>query len=170
MVSGFIALVFLSYLAVGQEVTVTPGKNSVVLSIPASKSYQLMASEEKQPTLSLQCAEKGKNRVHLLMFSAGEALTENDAETAPRSGEFVLMMKFGGTKQPTTWIPYGNRETFAYYGKTEPERAKFIQSLFTNPSAAIEFKPFLTGVTVTSIFDLSRLRDEMAKHPECSLQ
>jgi len=168
--SGLLITLFCSLLAAAQEVTVTPGKNGVLLSIPASKSYQLMASEEKQPTLSIQCSAKGNKSVHILMFSAGEAITENDAEMTPRSGQFVLMMKFGGTKQPTSWIPYGNPETFAYYGKTEAERVKFIQSLFTNPSAAIEFKPFLTGQTVTSVFNLTPLHDEMAKHPECSLQ
>ena len=129
-----------------------------------------MASEEKQPTLSVECAQSGKKSVHVLMFSAGEAIAENNAETAPRSGEFSLTMKFGGTKQTTSWIPYGNPETFAYYGKTELERVKFMQSLFTNPTVAIEFKPFLSGQTVTSIFDLTRLHDEMAKHPECNLQ
>ena len=116
--SGLVVIVFCSILAFGQEVTVTPSKNSVVLSIPASKTYHLMVSEEKQPTLSIQCSQSanGKKSVHILMFTPGEAISENDAETAPRSEEFVLMMKVGNTKTPTDWIPYGKTETFAYYG------------------------------------------------------
>ena len=166
--SGLLAIVFFSLLVAAQEVTVTPGKNSVLLSIDASKSYHLVTTEEKQPTLSIQCAEKGKKSVHLLMFSPGGAMAEDNLETVPRSGEFTLTMTIGNTKQTTSWIPYGNSETFAYYGKTEPERVKFIQSLLTYPTASIQFKPFLTGVAVTSVFDLSMLRDELAKHPECA--
>jgi len=169
-VLGLLTVLCGCLLAMGQEVTVTPGKNSVLLSIPASKSYQLMVAEDKQPTLSLQCAQSGKKSAHILMFTPGEAMAEDNAETEPRSGEFTLTMKFGNTKTTTSWIPYGKPETFAYYGKTEPERVKFLQTLFTNPTAAIEFKPFLSGQTVTTVFDLTKLHDEMVKHPECSLQ
>jgi hypothetical protein len=70
----------------------------------------------------------------------------------------------------TNWIPYGDTATFAYYGKTEPERLTFIQSILGSPAVSIEFKPFLTGTPVTSSFDLSKLRDEMDKHPECALR
>jgi hypothetical protein len=34
----------------------------------------------------------------------------------------------------------------------------------------VEFKPFLTGQTIISIFDLAPLQAEMAKHPECAMQ
>ena len=47
---------------------------------------------------------------------------------------------------------------------------KFLQSLLSSVTVSIEFKPFLTGVPTTSVFDLSKLRDEMAKYPECTTQ
>ena len=68
----------------------------------------------------------------------------------------------------TAWVPYGDTVTFTYFGKNEPERLKFIQSLLSSGVVSIEFKPFLTGVPTTSVFDLSKLRDEMDKYPECA--
>jgi hypothetical protein len=168
--SGLAAMMFYSLLAIGQEVHVTPGKNSIILSVSAQKSYHLLVSEEKQPTLAVECAAKGKKTMHLLIFSPGEALAEDNQEAAPKSGEFVLNMTIGGNKQVTSWIPYGDTATFAYYGKTEPERLTFIQSILSSPAVSIEFKPFLTGTPVTSSFDLSKLRAEMDKHPECALR
>ena len=161
---------FFSFVAIAQEVTVTPGNHSVVLSIPARKSYQILTTEAKEPTLSIECTAKGKKSVHVLMFAPGGAVAEDNPETVPRSKEFELKLTMGGTKQEVAWIPYGDVGSFAYYGKLEPERVKFIQSLLTNPTVSIEFKPFLTGVPVVTTFDLSTLRDEVAKHPECSFQ
>lgn len=166
---GLVALMLCSLLSMGQEVEVTPGKTSVLLSLPAQKSYNWLASEQKVPTLSLQCAQKGKKSVHLLLFSAQGSVMEDDPETAGRGGQLTFHMTIGGTAQVTTWIPYGDITTYAYYGKTEPERVKFIQYLMTSPTASIHFKPFLTGTTVTTVFDITKLRDEMAKHPECAL-
>lgn len=166
--SGLFAIVCCSYLAFGQEVHVTPIKNGVVLSVAARK-YHILATEEKEPTLSIQCAAKGKKSAHILMFSSGSAITEDNAEIEPRSGEFMLSVTIGGTRQTTDWIPYGDTGGFAYYGKTEPERVKFIQYVLSSPSISIEFKPFLTGVPVTTTFDLGTLREEMDKHPECAL-
>jgi len=159
-----------SLLAQGQEVQVTPGKNSVSLTITAVKSYHFLATEEKQPTLTLECSQKGNKAGHLLLFSAGLEIAEDNPETAPRSGALTLTVKIAGTKQPTTWVAYGNTETFAYYGKTEPERLKFIQSVLSSPTISIQFSPFLTGQVVTSEFDLGQLRNEVAKHPECGLK
>ena len=48
----FAAIFFCSLIAVGQDVEVEPGKNSVSLTITASKSFNLLASEQKQPHLS----------------------------------------------------------------------------------------------------------------------
>jgi hypothetical protein len=45
---------------------------------------------------------------------------------------------------------------------------KFIQYLLGSPTVSIQFKPFLTGVSTTSVFDVSKLREEMEKHPECA--
>jgi len=151
-------------------VEITPGKNSVGLTITANKSYNLLPTEEKQSTLTLMCALKGKKAGHLLLFSPGSEISEDDPESEPRSGQLTLKVKIGGTKQVTSWIPYGSKATFAYYGKTEPERLKFIQDLLASPTISFQFKPYLTGQAVTAEFDLSQLRDEAAKHPECDLK
>jgi len=164
------AILLCSIIAVGQEVEITPGKNSVALTITSSKSYHLLPTEEKQSTLTLMCALKGNKAGHLLLFSPGSEIGEDDPETEPRNGQLTLKLKIGGTKQVTSWIPYGSKATFAYYGKTEPERLEFIQDLLTSPTVSVQFKPYLTGQLVTSDFDLSQLRDEVAKHPECGLK
>lgn len=167
--AGLIGLVLCSFLCMGQEVEVTPGKGSVLISVSAQKAYQWLASEQKVPTLSLQCAQKNKKSVHLLLFSPQGDVTEDNPETAGRTGQVTFHMIIGSAAQLTTWIPYGDAVTYAYYGKTEPERVQFIEYLLKSPSATIQFKPFLTGVTVTSVFDITKLRDEMEKHPECAL-
>jgi hypothetical protein len=167
--SGVSAVVLCSLLALGQEVQVSPGKHSVRLTITA-KSYRLLPTEEMQPTLTLECAVKGNKAGHLLLFSAGGAISEDNPETAPRNGQLTLTMTISGTKQATTWIPYGDTETYAYYGKTEPERLKFIEVLLHSPTASIQFKPFLTGQLIISEFDIGKLRDEAEKYPECGLK
>lgn len=163
-----IAAVLLSALfSSGQEVTVTPGKDSVGLSVSAQKPYELLAGQKKVPVLSIQCVLKSKKSVHLITFTAGEVLAENDAESAPKNKSFVLHMVVGGKSMATDWIPYNDPITYAYYGQTEPERVSFLQLLLNSPSATIEFTPFLTGALATSVFDLSKLHDEVNSHPEC---
>lgn len=171
MKSSCLAAVLLcSLLSLAQEVEITPGKNSVGLKITASKTYHWLTTEEARPTLILECQRKGNKSGHLLLFSPAGAISEATQEMTPRNGALTLTMKIGGTKQATTWIPYTDTETFAYYGKTEPERLQFIQSLLTSPTVLFQFTPFLTGQVVTSEFDLRQLKDEAAKHPECALQ
>lgn len=168
--SSIALVICCSILALGQEVEVAPGKNSVGLTVTASKSYNLLPTEAKQPTLTLECALKGNKAGHLLLFSPGGAIAEENEGLAPRNGALTLTMRTGSTKQATTWIPYGDTATFAYYGKTEPERLQFIRSLLTSPTVSFQFTPFLTGQVVTSEFDISKLREEAAKHPECGLK
>lgn len=126
--------------------------------------------QEKTATLSLECFHKGKTPEHILMFSPGEALSEDNPEAGSKNGIGLLMSMGNGAKTLTTWITYNDVDNYAQYGKTEPERVQFIQKLMKFDTASIEFKPFLTGVSVTSSFDLVKLREEMTKHPECSLQ
>ena len=166
--SGLLAILVCSLLGTGQEVHVSAGKNSVVLSVAAQKPYSLMSGEEKKPVLVVECAQKGKKTVHILKFQPGGMLVEDNPESSGRGGELVLDMTTGGTKEATNWIPYGDTESYAYYGRTEPERMKFILNMLGSPTVSIEFKPFLIGVSTTSVFDISKLRDEMGKHPECA--
>ena len=162
------ALVGSALLASAQDVDVSSTKGGVVLSINATKTYNLLASEQKQPVLAVQCTAKNKKSMHLITFTANEALTEADPEKAPKNGAITLHTVIGGKKEATLWIPYGDTVTFAYYGKTEPERVEFLHQLLSAPSASIQFTPFLTGNGTTSIFDLTKLQEEVAKHPECA--
>lgn len=167
--AGIIAILFCSLFGMAQDIHVSAMKGGIVLSMPAQTSYKLMAGEEKRPQLTLECVPKGKKNSHILLFIAGGALAEDSPETAmARNAEETLLMTINGTKQTTTWVPYGDPQTFAYYGKTEPERAQFLETLMKSGTVAIDFKPFLSGMPVTAVFDLSKLREEMSKHPECS--
>jgi hypothetical protein len=165
-VSGLVAVALWSSLCIGQEVHVSRGKNSVVLSVLAQKPYQLMSGEVKTPALIVECDQKGKKSGHLVKFSASGSLVEDN----PEGSQLTFDMTIGGAKEMTTWVPFGDTVSYAYFGKTEPERVKFIQSLVSAGTVSIEFKPFLTGVPTTSVFDVSKLRDEMAKYPECSVK
>jgi len=168
---GALLLLACSLPLVAQEVDISAVKNGILLTLPARQSYKMMASEEKHPQLSLECLHKGKKSVHILLFVSGGELFEANPEAAnAKNAEETLLMTINGTKQTTTWVPYGDTQTFAYYGKTEPERLQFLQTLFSSGTVAIEFKPFLTGSRVTAVFDVSKLRDEMNKHTECSTQ
>ena len=166
--SGFVAIALWSLLSMGQEVHVSRGNGIVVLSVWAQKPYPLMSGEEKMPTLSVECSQKGKKTVHVLKFSPGGAVVEDSPEVTAKGEQLAFNTTIGGTKQTTSWIPYGDTVSFAYFGKTEPERMKFIQSVLSSGSISIEFKPFLTGAPTTSVFDLSKLRNEMDKYPECA--
>ena len=101
------------------------------------------------------------------MFSAGESVAEDNAETRPKNGEITFTTELKGSKERTNWIPYGDAITYAFYGKTEPERVKFLQLLLASPTFSVEFTPFLTGQALRSEFDVTKLRAEIIQHPEC---
>lgn len=164
------AMIFWANLGVCQTVHTTLQKGGVSMSLSADKAYEIMASEKKTPTLTVQCAHKGKKSMHMVLFSPGGAIAEDKAEDAPRSGELSLDVTVNGKKKPMDWIPYGDTVTFAYYGKTEPERVQFLQALLSSPTISFDFTPFLTGTPITSTFDLSQLREEVSQHPECAMQ
>lgn len=163
------AMMLWATLSVSQTVHVSHAKGGLTLSVSAQKSYDMMASEKKTPVLTVQCAEKGKKTMHMVLFSPGEAIGEDKAEDAPRSGELYLDTTLGGKKDSTPWIPYGDTVTFAYYGRTEPERIQFLRLLLDSPTISFDFTPFLTGTTITSTFDLSQLRQQVTQHPECAM-
>jgi hypothetical protein len=161
------ALLLSSLLCLGQEVTISRGIGTVALSVTAQKSYALMSGEEKSPTLTVECAHKGKKTGHVLSFTAGSALAEGTDMDA-KGAQLILNMTVGGTKQKTGWVPYGDTITYAYFAKSDVDRVKFIQSMLDSGRVSIEFKPFLTGKPTTSVFDVSKVREEMDKSPECA--
>jgi len=167
--SGLVAIILWSLLGMGQEVHVSQGKGIVVLSVWAVKPYQLMSGEEKTAIFSIVCTQKGKKSAHLLKFLPGGALVEDSPDVTARSGESVFAMTINGARQITEWAP-SDPVTFAYYGKTDADRLKFIQSLLSSGTVTIEFKPFLSGMQTSSTFDLSKLRQEMSKYPDCGAQ
>ena len=169
-VSCFVALALWPLLCMGQEVHVSQGNGVVVLSVRAQTPYQLLSDEGKVPTLNVECTHKGKKSAHLVIFSPGGTLVADSTEEGGRGGQQTLNMTIGGTKRMTTWASFGDVGSFTYFAKTDPERLQFIQSLLTARAVSIEFVPFLTGAPTTSVFDLSKLRDEMDKYPECAMK
>src|SRR5579863_3858581 len=91
-----VAVLLWTLLGQGQEVKVTPGKDSVALSVSAQKAYDILASEKKVPVLSVQCSLKGKKTGHMVIFTAGGALEESDAESGAKNGAVTLHMMVGG--------------------------------------------------------------------------
>lgn len=164
-----LTIVGCAILSLGQEVRTSQVKEGVNVSITANQSYEVMTGEKKRPVLSVQCTQnqKATKSMHLVMFSAGDPIGEDDPTTAPKNGEIALNTDVGGSKERTNWIPYGDAVTYAYYGKTEPERVKFLQLLLASPTLSVEFTPFLTGQKLKADFDIVKLRAEVKQHPEC---
>ena len=52
----------------GQEVNVSRGNGTVVLSVSAQKPYPLATGQEKLPVLSVECAHKGKKTGHTYLY------------------------------------------------------------------------------------------------------
>jgi hypothetical protein len=153
----------------GQDVDVTSDKGVITLSVMAHKPY--VSGQAKTPVLSVVCQQKGKKITHAIRFSPGGVLTHQDYSTFGQSSSLVLQMTIGGHKQSTTWVSQENPfESFDYIGKTEAERIQFLQALLSVPSVSIDFKPFLTGTPTSSTFDLTGLRTEFDKHPECAIK
>ena len=157
-------------LSVGQDVRTSPVKGGVNISITANQPYDVMSGEKKKAVLSVECAQnqKATKFMHLVMFSAGENVAEDNAESRPKNGEIHLNTIMGGVKETTNWIPYGDAVTYAFYGKTEPERVKFLQRLLSSPTFSVEFTPFLTGNVMRSDFDIVKLKAEVIQHAECT--
>ena len=166
-ISGLIAIILWPLLGMGQDVHVSQGKGIVVLSVWAVKPYKLMSGEEKTAIFAIACTQKGKKTAHVLKFLPGEQLVEDTPGITATSGEFVFNMTISGTRQMTEWA-LSDPVTFAYSAKTDADRLKFMQSVLSSGTVSIEFKPFLSGATTNSTFDLTKLRDEVGKHPECA--
>jgi hypothetical protein len=166
-----VAILVCSCLSSAQQVDVSQVKGGIALSVSAQKGYKILSSEEKVPVLSVECIHKGKKISHVLVFSPGGEMAQPDSSfgassNAPESVSLII----DGKTQATNWVPYGETASFAYVGKTEPERMQMIHSLLSASTVSLQFKPFLTGTTVTSTFDLTNLREELNKRPECAEQ
>jgi hypothetical protein len=171
LLSGAIACVLWSPSLWGQGVHVTSENGVVTLSVMAQKPYSVIVSgPAKTPVLSVVCQQKGKKIAHAITYSPGGILTEQEYSTWGNSASLVLEMTIGGHKQSTTWVSHSNLQSFDYVGKTEPERIQFLQALLSDPTVSIDFTPFLTGTPISSTFDLTGLRTEFDKHPECAMK
>lgn len=163
-----LCVIALCSVAHAQEVHVTSENGVITLSVEAAKAYKLTtAGEAKVPLLTISCLQKGKKTAHSVTFSPAGILTEQQYSTFGSSASLSLAVKLGDQTVATKWVAYGNVDTFAYYGKTEQERLLFLHALLTAPDITIEFTPFLTGVPISSTFDLIALRGEFDRHPEC---
>ncbi len=142
----------------------------------AQKPY--VSGQKKTPVLSVVCQRKGNKTVHAITFSPESILSEQEYSSFGNTTSLVLQMTIGGQKRPTTW-EYHNLKSFQathsfhsfdYFGETEPQRIELIQALLNAPSVSFAFTPFLTGVPSSSTFDLTGLRTEFDKHPECAIK
>ncbi len=171
LLSGAIACALWSPNLWGQDVHVTSDKGVITLSVTAQKPYELIVSgQAKSPVLSVVCQQKGKKIAHAIAFSPGGLVTEQEYSTFGKSASLVLEITIGGHTQSATWVAQGNLQSFDYVGKTEPERIQFLQALLSVPTVSIGFTPFLTGTSTSSTFDLTGLRTEFDKHPECAMK
>jgi len=171
LLSSAIAGALWSHPLLAQDVHVSSEKGVTTLSVTAQKPYALMQSgQSRTPVLSVSCQPKGKKMGHTITFEPGGILTEQEYSTFGGSATLTLEMTIGTHKQHTIWVAHGSLQAFDYYGKTEPERVQFVQTLLSVPTISLEFTPFLTGVPASSTFDLTGLRAEFDKHPECSLK
>ncbi len=173
--SGAIGCAMWSPNVLGQDVQVTSEKGATMLSVTAQKAYD--SGKNKTPMLSVVCQQKGKKIVHAIKFSPEGTLTEQEYSTYGNSTSLLLTMTIGEHKQPTNWV-YQNFDNFNsthgfhgfdYVGKTEPERIQLLQAMLSVPAVSIAFTPFLTGIPTSSTFDMTGLRAEIEKHPECAM-
>ena len=165
---GAIACALWSPNLLGQDVQVTSENGVITLSMTAQKPY--VSGQTRTPVLSVVCRQKGKKFTHAISFSPGGFLTQQDYSPYGKSSSLVLQMSIAGHKQSTTWVSQENPfQSFEYVGKTEPDRIQFLQTLLSVPTVILEFTPFLTGAPASSTFDLSGLRAEFDKHPECTM-
>lgn len=169
--SALISCALWSTNLLGQDVQVTSDKGGVTLSVMAQKSYSVIVSgQPKTPILSVTCQKKGKKITHTITFSPGGILTEQEYSTFGSSASLVLDITIGEHKQSAAWVAHNNLQSFDYVGKTEPERIQFLQALLSAPAISISYTPFLTGSPISSTFDMTGMRTELAKHGECAIQ
>ena len=166
-----VLLAFSGMCVSAQEVHVSAQNGIVTLTAPAQKPYTLMGSSQSRvPILSLACQRKGKKSGHSIVFSPGSALAQKQFSTFGSTATVSLEITLEGHRQATAWVSAGSADDYAYFGKTEPERVQFLQALWRASALTIEFTPFLTGIPVSSTFDLTTLRAEFDKHPECTME
>ncbi len=167
--AGIAAVALCSLLSMGQQVDVSVNKGDVVLTIPALKPYQLIG-REMLPMLTVECTVKGKKTAHLVKFSPGGTLGQENLDAPAVGAHVTLETTINGTKQATVWTQFGDAISFIYFAATDAERTVFMHSMLSSPTFSVEFKPFLTGIPTTAVFDITKLHEEAIKHPECGMQ
>src|SRR5579871_3782964 len=151
-----IAVLCLVSLSGAQEVQVSSTKGGIMLSVAAEKPYQLMPGENKTPTLSVECLHKGKKASHLLMFSPGGSVVDEGSDAGTKGAQ-AFIITLNGKKLVTPWVQYGDTNSYAYAARSDPERLEFMHTVLNAGTVSFEFKPFLTGATTVSTFDVSKL-------------
>ncbi len=160
---------------------------NIGLSIGPGGGCQLISGEAKMPWLRVECRQKDDKTEHQMILSPDGPLVYYSPEFVARGGQATFTMTIGGGKQATTWIanvekvhevrfdwrmatvpkaPY-DIVNFTYSAATEAERWKFIQSVLDSGSVSVAFTP-VNGKPVTTVFDVSRLREGIEKHPQCA--
>ena len=171
LLSGATTFALWSPYLLAQDVHLNSDKGVITLSVMAQTPYALMPSgQAKTPVLSVVCQQKGKKVAHVITFSPGGILTEQEYSTFGSSATLTLEMTIGAHKHSTIWVSHSNLQSFDYFGGTESERIQFLQTLLSVPTVSINFTPFLTGLPASSTFDLTGLRTEFDKHPECAMK
>jgi hypothetical protein len=175
LLSGAIGCALCAPNLLGQDVQVSSEKGVTTLSVMAQKPY--VAGQSKTPVLSVVCQLKGKKIVHAIVFSPEGFVNEQEVSSFGNSTSLELEMTIGDHRQSTNWVHQTYQSftstkfaSFDYVGKTEPERMQLLQALLNVPTVSIAFTPFLTGIPTSSTFDLTGLKTEFEKHPECAMR
>ena len=120
-----------------------------------------------RPELRVQCTQKGNDRSLSLILDSGPVQGVGDGawlRTRLDSGEAI--------RYP--WVQMSDRKSYAYNPKNrddsldkQPEDLR--SAILAAKTMLLEFQPFMVSSVTVARFDLSGLRKEFDRAPECKL-
>jgi hypothetical protein len=140
-----------------------------ILAVRAREPYRNVAGTSVRPELKVQCTQKGGDHSLSLILDSGPVQGEGDGawlHTRLDNGEAI---RYG-------WVEMSDHKSYRYNPNNwfeswldkGPPR-DLIESLLAGKTLLIEFQPFMVSSATVARFDVSGLRKEFNKAPECKL-
>ena len=149
------------------------GEHWTILGVWARESYRNSFGTAMRPELALQCIQTGDDREITLILDSGP-IEEG------YGGAWLRARLDGGDALWYSWVQYSDHKSYWYSKQARSgdnrngddlpdEKADLVRALLSAKTFLIEFRPFMSASATVARFNLSGLRREFDKAPECKL-
>jgi hypothetical protein len=137
------------------------GRSWTILSVSAKGAYRNTFGTLIRPELRLQCVQQKEEHRFLVVLETGP-----HAET-PADFDRLRVKLDDGEPTEEEWLELSDHKSWSHEYYPDETDLKFLKRIIDAKTVLIEFKPFMRASVVEAKFDVSGLRMEFHKYPEC---